>query len=151
MSAISITGSDTIILSGRVLNDLADGDVGSITFPNTLVEAKVGKNGTTLFALNETGKTVEMSLRVVRGSADDKFLNGEIQSFLADPAAYTLIDGSFTKRSGDGQGNVSSEQYTMNGGIVRRYPDASQNVEGNTDQSVSVYQLIFPNTERGFE
>ena len=58
--SVALTGADTIAvgargLSPRILNDMGDGDVGSLDFPNNLVEAKVGKKGNTIYAYNTTG------------------------------------------------------------------------------------------------
>ena len=102
MSIVSLTGADTIVLNDRVINDVADGDVASIEYPNDLANVKTGKNGNSVYAFNETGRQCEFKIRVVRASSDDKFLNSMIQSMKADFSAFTLISGVFVKRAGDG-------------------------------------------------
>ena len=152
--SVSLTGSDTIAigsrgLSPRIFADLADGDVGSLDFPNNLVEAKTGKNGNTIYAFNATGKVVTAIVRLMRGSADDKYMNGEMNRFLLDPAAYTLLDGEIVKRVGDGEGNVTNDVYSLDGGIVQKMPNVKENVEGDTEQAVAIWQVIFANSDRG--
>ena len=151
--SVSLTGSDSISIGAfgaqlRIMSDMADGDVGMLDFPNNIVEGKVGKNGNTIFALNTTGKQATLSLRVILGSADDKFLNAEMNRYLLDPPSYTLLAGEIVKRVGDGQGNVSNLVYPMSGGIIQKIPTVKDNVEGDTEQAVAVYTLFFANNER---
>lgn len=153
IGGVSLTGADTQQIGSRglalrILADLADGDTGSLDFPNNLLEVKTGKNGNTIYAFNATGKVCTYTTRVLRGSADDKYLNAQMNLYLRDPAAYVLLDGEFIKRAGDGQGNVTHDIYRVGGGAVQKMPNAKENVEGDTEQAVTVYQIIFANTER---
>lgn len=152
--SVALTGKDTIAigsrgLAPRIFADLADGDTGVLDFPNNLVEAKTGKNGNTIYAFNSTGVVCTMTIRVLRGSADDKYLNGEMNRYKIDPAAFTLIDGEIVKRVGDGEGNVTHDVYSLDGGIVQKMPNVKENVEGDTEQAVTVWQVIFANSDRG--
>ena len=59
LGSVSLTGQDSIILgqnglAPRILADLADGDTAMLEFPNNIVEAKVGKDGNTIYAFNAT-------------------------------------------------------------------------------------------------
>lgn len=146
--SVSLTGNDTAIIDGRILNDLADGDTVSLDFPNNLVEAKVGKNGNTLYAFNSTGRTVTATIRVIRGSADDKYLNGRQVEYIRDSAAFVLLEGEFIKRAGDGAGNVVNDIYRLRGGVVQKLPNTKESVEGDTEQSVTIWQILFANTDR---
>lgn len=146
--SVALTGKDTTIIDGRILTDFADGDTAMLDFPNNLMESVNGKNGNTIYAANSTGKVVTITLRVLAGSADDKYLNSRMQEFINDPAAFILIEGEFIKRVGDGQGNVNDIIYTVQGGVIQKLPNAKENVSGDTEQSVSVWQIQFANTER---
>jgi hypothetical protein len=156
MGSVSLTGKDVISLGAtlasganlRVLNDLADGDTATLSFPNDISSVKIGKNGNTLFAFNNTGKSCDVELRVILGSADDKFLNAEYNRYVNDPASYTLLSGEFLKKVGDGLGNANSIIYKMSGGIIKRLPVVKENVEGDTEQSVAVWPISFANTDR---
>jgi len=153
MGSVSLTGKDTISVGSqgatlRILSDLADGDTGVLDLPNDLVTGKVGKNGNTIFAFNSTGKTATLAIRTILGSADDKYLNAEMNSYLNDPAAYTLLAGEFIKRVGDGNGNTNNITYSMNGGIIQKMPVVKENVEGDTEQSIVVWTVFFANTAR---
>lgn len=153
MGGVSLTGNDTIALGAtgaalRIFADLADGDTANLDFPNNLVEAKVGKNGNIIYAFNATGKLGMLLLRVLLGSPDDKFLNAEMNLYLADPAAYPLLAGEFIKRVGDGTGAVVNIVYKMDGGIVQKMVIVKENVEGDTEQSVAVYTILLGNNDR---
>jgi hypothetical protein len=111
MATQSLTGSDTISIDGIPLIDLGDGDVGSLTYPNELVGVKTGKNGNSIFALNETGDQADLVLRVLRGSKDDKTLNSRLISMKADFAGFTTLTAQVIKKVGDGKGNVTNDIY----------------------------------------
>lgn len=146
--SVALTGKDTTIIDTRRLTDQATGDCVLIDAPNNLVELKQGKNGNAIYAYNATGKQVNVTLRVIRGTADDKYLAARMQEYINDPAAFVLISGEFIKRSGDGAGNITNEVYTMSGGIIQKMPGGKENVEGDTEQAVSIYVIIFSNADR---
>ena len=150
--SVSLTGKDTTVIGPengeRVLSNFANGDVVNIDLPNDLIGMITGKNGATIIALNETGKNATVTLRVLLGSSDDKFLNSERKKFLRDPAAYELLNGEFTKRVGDGKGNVTSVIYKMGGGVISKIPVVKENKEGDVEQSVAIHTIMYANTER---
>lgn len=148
----SLTGSDGVIFSQggeqRVFKDLAASDVFNVDFPNNLVEGKVGKNGNVLYAFNANGQTADVTLRIVLGSPDDKYLNAILAQYLLDQAAFVLIDGEFIKRSGDGQGNVNNVIYSLDGGIPMKMPNAKENTEGDIEQSIAIWMVKFARVDR---
>ncbi len=148
MASISLTGDDTIIINGHVFNNLADGDVVDLTFPNDIAAVKTGKNGNSIYSLNEMGKQSECKIRVLRASADDKFLNGLLAQQQANFAGTVLMIGEFIKKVGDGLGNITADKYVMSGGVFSKIPEAKSNVEGTPEQSVAVYTLKFSNSPR---
>lgn len=148
MGSFSLTGADTAILGGINLVDVADGDWFTVTYPNQVADVKTGKNGNSLFASNAMGAQAEWTLRVLRGSADDKALDALLQQQLQDFAAFNTLDGTFVKRIGDGSGNISPDQYVGSGGIFTYGVDAKSNAEGDTEQSVSVYRGKMANLQR---
>ncbi len=151
MASVSLTGSDVAVLNGRIIHDVADGDFVKLEFDTDLANMKVSKDGNTVFALNETGRLVKATLRILVGSADDVFLNSLVQQMLNDFSAFTLLSGSFTKRVGNGAGTVKNVVYSMANGIFRRYPMAKSNAEGDVEQSVAVYELSFRNQGRAIQ
>lgn len=148
MPSFSLTGADTAIIGGINLVDVADGDWFTVTYPNQLAEVKTGKSGNSLFASNASGQQADATLRVIRGSFDDKSLDALLQQQIQDFSSFVLLEGQFVKRIGDGQGNVSPDQYISSGGVFTFNVDAKSNAEGDTEQSVSVYRLKFANMAR---
>lgn len=149
MATTSLTGNDVIIVDGRNLTDLADGDNGALTHPNELSTTKIGKNGNALIAYNATGEVGELILRVVRGSSDDRFLNQRTKAFQRDPASFILMRGTFIKRSGNGIGFTTNDTYVLQGGVPFKKVDTTSNAEGNTDQAVAIHSLRFASVMRG--
>lgn len=148
MATVSLSGADTISINGRVLADLADANCVELTFPNDIAAVKTGKNGNSLFALNESGRQCEMKLRLMRGSADDKFMNGLLSLQQSNFSGFPLIVGNFVKKLGDGAGNVTSDTYIASGGVFTKQVEAKMNVEGDTEQSIAMYTMKFTNTPR---
>lgn len=148
MSTIALSGSDTITINNHLFSDLADGNCVDLTFPNDIANVKTGKNGNSIYGLNETGKQCEVKMRLVRGSNDDKFMNNLLAQQQANFAGTVLMFGSFIKKLGDGLGNIASDTYIMSGGIFTKIPEAKTNVEGESEQSVSMYTLKFSNAPR---
>jgi hypothetical protein len=146
-----LTGKDTSIIdTAQVLADQPDGDVVVLEFPDNLCEAKPGKNGNTIYAFNASGKRVNVTLRIMRGSADDKYLNSRLKEYLNDPAAFVLVEAEFVKRIGNGTGptGVIPDTYQLSGGVFQKMPGAKENVSVDTEQAVSIYALSFANSDR---
>lgn len=144
-NAVALSGNDTINIQNTILADLADGNCVEMTFPNDIANCKIGKNGNAIYGLNTTGQMSEVKIRVIRGSTDDKFLNGLLVAQQNNFAGTILLFGEFIKKLGDGQGNITSDTYIMSGGVFTKIPEAKTNVEGETEQSVSVYTIKFAN------
>ena len=145
---IALTGNDSIIIDGLPLVDLANGDVGTLTFPNDITSATTGKNGNSIIALNETGKIAELSIRVLRGSSDDKTLNSKMKTMEADLPSFTLLTGSIVKRIGDGISNVTEDTYALSGGTFSKRVETTSNVEGDIEQGIAIYNIRFTNSSR---
>ena len=146
--SVSLTGNDTLLLAGRVITDVADKSWAELTYPNNLVEVKVGKNGNSIYALNASGLIAELVVRLIRGSSDDTFLNGLLVSQKADLSTFILLKGQLVKRVGDGFGNVTQDVYYVDGGVFQTQVIVSSNAEGDSEQSVSIYRLRFTNADR---
>lgn len=147
MPSVSLTGQDTATIDGIILQTLADGNPFEITFPNDLGAVKVGKNGNTIYAKNEQGRMANVTLRVLTGAADDKYLNSRMQEWINDPSTFELLVGVFIKRVGDGQGNIESKVYNCTGGVFRRQVSAKTSSDGDVEQSVASFELIFGNCQ----
>lgn len=148
MATIGLSGNDTITINNRLIVDLADGDCVDLKFPTEIASVKTGKNGNSIYGLNESGKQCEVMLRVIRGGNDDKFLNNLLAQQQANFASTVLMIGQFIKKIGDGSGNITSDTYIMSGGVFTKQVEAKNNVEGNTDQSIAIYTLKFSNSPR---
>lgn len=149
--SVSLTGKDTIQIDSRVLLDLADGDAVALTYPNDIAAVKTSKNGNVIFALNNTGLQCEVVIRILAGSADDKYLNSRMQEMKLDFSKFVLITGVFAKRVGDGAGTLSSVIYQCSGGVFKRQLEAKTNAEGDTAQSVAIYTVAFGNGDRSIQ
>lgn len=148
MAVTVLSGSDTIVINGRVINDFADQNVGDLSFPNNVAVVKTGKNGNSLYALNTTGLQADLKLRIVRGSADDKFMLALYNSQQNNFAGFVLMQASIVKQLGDGLGNITYDTYACIGGIFVKAQPVISNPEGNTEQNITMYEIMFSNAPR---
>lgn len=149
MNGISaVAGKDVIIINGQVLTGHADADAIKLDFATPIGQMKVSKDGNSIYSLQSSGIIAKLTLRLIRASFDDVTLNGLLQQWLADPSTFVLMSGSYVKRVGDGKGNVTNEVYQLAGGIFEMIPSAVSNMDGNTEQSVTIYTLLFRNDAR---
>lgn len=143
MATYALTGNDDLFLNDYQLTEFTDNSTITITFPNEKVGISTGKNANTVFATNEQGRNVQVELRILAGSKDDAFLNGLSIQQERDLPSFTLMNGSFSKRVGDGKGNVKRINYTLLGGAFRQGVDTQENLTGDTEQGTAVYRMTF--------
>ena len=144
----ALTGADVIKINSTIFSDLAPGDTCVLEYPNALGVVKTGKNGNSIFAFNATGQNVTVKLRLIAGSTDDKTMQSILASWVKDSAAFTLMTGQFIKTVGNGAGVKSSVTYDLSGGIPTKIPATKENVEGDIEQAVALYELSFSNGPR---
>lgn len=145
---VSLTGDDTIKLNSRMLVEFADGDTAVLDFPNDMMNAKTGKDGNSIFAFNNSGRQVTFTLRLLRGGSDDIFLNNLFANLTNNPAEFVLMTGEFIKNIGDGSGNIKQDIYKLSGGTFKKGVNAKENTEGDIEQALSVWHLVFTNAPR---
>ncbi len=148
MTTYTITSNDTLTLNDRVFTDLSLDDVVTITFPSDKIGRKTGKNGNTIFAPIAQGQNSDLVLRLARGSSDDQFLQALINSTPSDFPALALLNGTFVKRLGDGNGTVVSDVYTLQAGVISKEVEGKENVSGDFGQGEAVYNIKFASAQR---
>lgn len=142
MNAVALSGSDSVTLNNRILSDFADGNYAELTFPNKISKVKTGKNGNSIYSYDATGQQFMLVVRLVRGTADDKFLNNLLAQQQANFAGTVLMIGQMVKNIGDGQGNIQADTYLVSGMVFDEQVGAKANAEGDTEQSVAIYHLM---------
>lgn len=143
MGQTALTGQDTLIINGRIITGLADADAVSLDPDTDIASVKRGKDGNTLYAKNEEGRKVTMTIRLLISCSDSIYLNSLLQQWKQSSSDFVLMTGAYYKRSGDGTGVISTRVHQLTGGVVKRLPKAMTNVEGNTDQSLAEWQIIW--------
>ena len=147
MTTYALTGDDIVIINDIPVTDFADNTIGTLDIPNDLFAMSTGKNGNTIFALDEKGNNATLTLRILMSSGDDKRFNSLIPQSKGF-AGTILANGSVVKQVGDGAGNISYNTYLLRGGMISKKPNMSIDVAGNTDQAVVEYVFQFANAER---
>lgn len=149
MTGYALTGNDSLIINERVLKNLADGSTITINFDNDSVGISTGKDDNTIFSDNRQGSNASLELRLLRGSEEDIYFNGLSIQQSRDLPTFNLMRGSFSKRIGDGFGNVKFDNYVLLGGaFTKRAPQVIENLNGETEQGVSIYNITFASASR---
>ena len=148
MTTFSVLGEDTIKIGDRILNDFGHGEITKITYSTELATVKTGKNGNTIFVQNASGFQATMELKVLRGSADDKFLQSLLTLYRSTPTTFILQNAEIVKKIGDGKGVTLADTYILTGGVPSKQVEAVVNVEGDVEQAISVYTYIFATSDR---
>lgn len=143
-----VAGKDVLIINKQVLTAYADGDAIKFTPQGPVAQMKVSKDGNSIYAMAYSGIAAKVQVRLVRGSLDDITLNGYLQQWISDPASFALLSGSYVKRIGDGKGQTVNEVYQLAAGVIESIPEGLTNPEGNTEQAVVMYTLLFRNDVR---
>ena len=148
MNAVTLSGNDSFIIGGRVLTDLAEGDFAKLDFAGEIAKVVKGKNGNAIYSLNLAGDIANVSIRLLRGSADDQFLLNLWAQQKSNFAGMVLLSGEMIKQLGDGAGNIIFDTYLLSGGIFMKNVAAKSNVAGDTEQSISVWHFDFSDAPR---
>lgn len=145
---VALSGDDTLQINNQVFSTLANQDPVHLTFPNEMASVEQGKNGTTIYAQNNMGFVCEITVRLLLNGIDDKYLNSLLQQQTTAFSSFGLLTGVFTKRVGDGAGNISSTIYQLAGGIIQKGIEAKTSARGDVEQSVAIWPIKFGNWTR---
>jgi len=146
-STVTFTGKDTVKINGRIFNDLADSP-SALTFPNELVTVKIGKNGNSIYAFNESGRQCDMLLKLVRGSSDDRFLNTQLSLMKADFTSFVMLTGEVSRRTtekiNDVLGTTREDIYILSGGVFYKEVEIGE----KDDVAVANWRIRFTSAPR---
>jgi len=156
-ATMSLFGSDTITVGGKLLKNFCSGEVGKVTYQNDIGTVKTGKDGSAIFIKNETGYQATLEVHVIRGSEDDISLDTFRTNYIADPSKYVLLNAEIAKPFGSGTGptpgttggtGIKTDKLTLNNGIPTKNVDMVVNLDGDSEQAISVYTYVFASTTR---
>lgn len=148
MTVYTLVGDDTIIVNGRPLKDLADGDFGTIAVGEDIAKNQTGKNGWGVVAFTPKGLNANITLRIPVGSDDDNYLQNEFNKFKINKTAYQLFNLTANKLVGDGTGVNKTIQHFCQGCYITKQPETKFNAMGETEQAVAVYNIFAFSYER---
>lgn len=148
MSVDVLTGTDTITINGRNITDLANNDVIVVEYPNEIAGLTTGKDGNTIFMDSPQGRNANVTLRLILGSEDDSFLSLLEDGQDNDFSSFALLTAKFTKRLGDGKGNIKKMTWDLDGGVFVKRQDGRDNTDLEAEQGVVIYNLRFARCKR---
>ena|ERR1035441_6962801 len=145
----SQTGNDTIILDMVFqLNNFPNGKIWVLSYDDTLVEQKIGKNGNSIAVYKQVGNKAKLILRTLRASADDILLESRRLLMKKDFPSFIPLHLSLAKRFGDGTGKIKTETHFCSNGLFSKNSEVETDVDGDTEQSVTSYEISFSSVIR---
>lgn len=130
------------------LSDFADGTVAELSAPNELATVVTGYNGNGLGAHNEPGRQRGLTLRLVKGSSDDKRINESYELWKQRDSRFRPFAVSLTKNISHSNGSTTHDTVECYFGLPTGVPTQSIDTTGNVDQVVSIYTLTFADYKR---
>ena len=82
-----------------------------------------GKDGNSIYVNSPSGWNVNVTLRILLNSSDDRFLSLLQNQQEQDFSSFALLFGNFTKKLGDGKGKTTKVAWEREGGIFIRRQD----------------------------
>ena len=143
MTIETLAGSDSLVLDNELILDGADADCITLDYPNDMANIYIGKNDNIMITPNAQGGITDVNLRVCINGKTDKYLTNKLSQFKNDPASFQLINGIFTKRTGDGNGNLTKKIYNLSAGVIVKRSGAVDSTVGNVESIVSIWNLRF--------
>ena len=140
---VALSGDDTLVINNQTLTTLSNQDPATLEFPNDVVAMEQGKNGSVIYAQNNMGFMCDLTARVLLAGVDDKYLNSVLQQQISAFSDFSLITGTFYKRVGDGNGNISTVVYQLSGGAILKGIEAMTSANGNVNQSNAIWRFRF--------
>ncbi len=126
--------------------DTVEKEVGFLDYHWTIVIERIGRDGFPLVSPDFKDRSGTLTLRLVTGSSEDKYLYNEITSYLNDPSSYSPIEGRILQRVG-GYNRVTTT-YKLSGGVVKGIPALSIKKVKNKEVVISEWTLSFCKIER---
>ena len=130
------------------LSDFADGGIAELSAPNELATVTTGYNGNALGAHNEPGRQRRLTIRLIKASGDDKRLNESYELWKQRDMRFKPFKGYFTKNIGHSDGTLTQDTTECYFGLPAGVPVPTTDTTGNTDQAVSVYEIVFADYKR---
>lgn len=152
MGIDAYTANDVIVATDYngdwILSDFADGTVAELSAPNELSAITTGYNGNSLGSHNEPGRQRDLTIRLVKGSSDDKRLNASYNLWKNRDRSFKPLSMSFTKNIAHSDGSITNDKVSCYFGLPTGQPSQVTDTAGNTEQVVSIYTIRFGNSER---
>ncbi|MEE9571857.1 MAG: hypothetical protein V3W20_02280 [Candidatus Neomarinimicrobiota bacterium] len=149
-TAFTVAGNDTVEIDSTLILGFAGADNFTLTFPNEIMGMTKGKNGNAIFSNNVQGTIGEIEMRLIRTTDSNIFLLNKLNTQLKDLPTFVLMNLIYVKRLGDGLGNVKRDVYNCTGGLFTKKVDIKENLEGDTEQNIAVWNMRFTDIEISF-
>lgn len=125
------------------LSDFADGTVAELAASNELSTVVTGYNGNGLGAHNEPGRQRTLTLRLVKGSGDDKRINESYELWKKRDLRFKPFKCVFTKNISHSDGSITHDVVECYFGLPTGVPSQSINTSGEIEQDVTIYTITF--------
>jgi len=134
-------GKGTLIFGSaipRIFSDFANGNFLTLEFGNQISTREKGRGGS-IITYNTNDDVATLTIRLIKNSPDDIFLNGNYADYKRSPETFVLFTGSLSIKTGNGSGSATTENYTLSEGSFLNRPNFTTDTAGDVETGVSVW------------
>lgn len=129
------TVGSTLTFNGRRFTDFVEGDKISLEFPNPVTSKRRGVNGNYNVSKTSNGDEANLTINLLKASADDSFLNDALNQELP-----IILEGSF-QGSFTRDGAAGIDSYELQGGTITVRPTLVDNSLEGSDTMTYVVNI----------
>lgn len=141
----------SFVFNGRPLTNFADLSIIDLQPTDDTGTMKIAADGSAIFAPNIQSEQHTLNFRLVKGSADDIFINSAKKSVaisggLKSGTAFSNV--SIVRPLSREDGTIIRETVICTGGVFYQNVAITINLEGDTESLVTPYNMLFRKIER---
>lgn len=139
MSVITVNSADaTLVLNGRTIEDIPEGDMFTIAFGNDITKQTQGVSGGKVIKSRNDKDDGLLTIRVLRYSADDAYLTNQINASDGPVVLEGSLKENFVRDGVDGV-----ETHSISGGsLATRGDNTKNNTDGDDIQEYTILATI---------
>jgi len=139
--AVSLLGKGSLFFGSaepRMFADFANGNFLTLDFGNQISTKEMGRGGT-IIAYNSNQEQATLTVRLVKASPDDLYLNGVLSDYKRSPETFVLFTGSLSISNNDGSGSATMENFLLTEGCFINQPNFTTDSGGDVEGGVAVW------------
>jgi hypothetical protein len=137
-----IASNDGLIINSRVITNFAGPKSILTEYPNDINDIHIFKNGNMIWMRKIQGLLVNITIKLMINSDDDKFLNSLFKSSQQNPNIFSPINMQHIKNTTNENGNLLQAIVDIPWAMFQKLPSMQDDSEGDVEQAISTWGFI---------